>query len=332
MKKQSPGAHQVAISAVAWYPIDNGIFLSGSRDGQVKVWDSNTLQVGAFFAINHPVFSIAMSPIASSHCLVAVGSSEADVLLCDVVTGGFSHRLSGHRAGVWAVAWSPSKEWELISGGRDGQIRVWDIRQAGSKAVLDMHNTKQRQAPQGGATRGGGGGWGMSTTPQSTGPLLAPGAQSASALYVKSHESGITGITSSPDGLYWISAGNDDRVRLWDAITYKNELVHYNETFNRASKPRQIATSDDGRVLFHPSGSAVQVFDVHSGHCVTTLGGGHFECVNCSVWNATQEELYTGSNDHHIVVWAPKELGKFDPGGGADDKDGAWSDKDTWSD
>lgn len=316
-----------------WYPIDNGIFLSGARDGEVKVWDANALEVGAFFSIGSPVLALAMSPAAASHCLVAVGSSEADVLLCDVVTGGFSHRLSGHRAGVWAVAWSPAKEWELMSGGRDGQLRVWDIRRAGAKAVLDMHDTKQRQAQN--SNRGGGNLNSAGVSLQSAAVrLLAPGAQPTSALYVKSHESGITGILPTPDGLYWLSAGNDDRVRLWNAVTFKHELVHYNETFNRASKPRQIAISDDGRVLFHPSGSAVQVFDVHSGHSVTTLSGGHFESVNCCAWSATQEELYTGSNDHHVVVWAPKELGRLSQGGGADGyhRDDPGSDQDTWSD
>ena len=34
-------------------------------------------------------------------------------------------------------------------------------------------------------------------------------------------------------------AGN--RVRLWDAATRRHELLHYPDTFNRASKPRQLA-------------------------------------------------------------------------------------------
>ena len=38
------------------------------------------------------------------------------VLLCDIVSGGFTHTLSGHRAAVWAVHWSPANEWQLVTG------------------------------------------------------------------------------------------------------------------------------------------------------------------------------------------------------------------------
>lgn len=63
----------------------------------------------------------------------------------------------------------------------------------------------------------------------------------------------------TPDGLHWLSAGTDDRVRLWDAATYRHCLVHYPSAFNRANKARHMAVSDDSSTLFFPSGSVVQV-------------------------------------------------------------------------
>ena len=109
----------------------------------------------------------------------------------------------------------------------------------------------------------------------------------------------VTGVAPTPDGLHWLTAGTDDRVRLWDAGTYRCErgvgsergrqggvqalsrspellplivplsfpqtrthrhlLVHYQGAFNRATQARQLALSGDGGTLFHPSGSAVQV-------------------------------------------------------------------------
>lgn len=35
------GCHQYSVSSVAWYPIDTGLFVSGSFDHQVKVSYSN---------------------------------------------------------------------------------------------------------------------------------------------------------------------------------------------------------------------------------------------------------------------------------------------------
>ena len=33
----TPGCHQYSVSSVAWYPIDTGLFVTGSFDNQVKV-------------------------------------------------------------------------------------------------------------------------------------------------------------------------------------------------------------------------------------------------------------------------------------------------------
>ena len=33
----TPGCHQYSISSVAWYPVDTGLFVTGSFDNQVKV-------------------------------------------------------------------------------------------------------------------------------------------------------------------------------------------------------------------------------------------------------------------------------------------------------
>ena len=291
---------------MAWYPVDTGLFLSGGRDGDVKVWDTNTLQVGCVFGVQAAVHSVAMSPAAATHCLAAVGSAENDVMLCDVVSGGCTHRLSMHGMPVWALAWSPACEFELISGGRDGELVVWDIRRAGPRHVFNLRHTR----PLVGAARDGG----------------IPGGTAYSRMdMAPAHDAGITGIAATPDGQFYLSAGNDDFLRLWHSRNRQNMLVNYRNVYNRASKPRQLALSDDGAAVFHPSGSAVQAFDVQTGAPLATLKGGHFESVNCCVWNPLSSELYTGGNDNHIVVWAPRVWGAGP--GGADD-----SDRDAWSD
>jgi DNA excision repair protein ERCC-8 len=32
----------VQVTCVVWYPVDTGLFVTGSADKQVKVWDTNT--------------------------------------------------------------------------------------------------------------------------------------------------------------------------------------------------------------------------------------------------------------------------------------------------
>lgn len=61
---------------------------------------------------------------------------------------------------------------------------------------------------------------------------------------------------------------------------FRHLLVNYPSAFNRSLRARQLSVSEDSRMLFHPSGSAVQVYDVDSGRLLRTLQGAHFDTVN----------------------------------------------------
>lgn len=69
---------------------------------------------------------------------------------------------------------------------------------------------------------------------------------------------------------------------------------------------RQIAVARDTRLLFHPSGSVVQIYDSLSGNLDTSLKG-HMDAVNACCFSDDLQELYTGSNDCQICVWSPFE-------------------------
>ncbi|KAF0747049.1 hypothetical protein AaE_007884 [Aphanomyces astaci] len=117
-----PG-HAGGITAVQWYPVDNGMFVTGSQDKTVKLWDANEMEVASAFCLHDVVHAASFSPCGTS--LLAVGTDHADVRLCDVVIGASTHRLLGHRAAVRCVAWSRTDEFHLATGAADGTIRLW---------------------------------------------------------------------------------------------------------------------------------------------------------------------------------------------------------------
>lgn len=49
------------------------------------------------FKMPGKVYGTAMSSIAKAHMLIAAGSADVQVRLCDIASGAFTHTLSGHR-------------------------------------------------------------------------------------------------------------------------------------------------------------------------------------------------------------------------------------------
>ena len=55
------------------------------------------VQVVMNFKMPGKVYRTAMSTLATSHMLVAAGTEDVQVRLCDIASGAFAHTLSGHR-------------------------------------------------------------------------------------------------------------------------------------------------------------------------------------------------------------------------------------------
>lgn len=72
--RSHPDVHKYSVETVQWYPHDTGMFTSSSFDKTLKVWDTNTLQAADVFNFEETVYSHHMSPAATKHCLVAVGT------------------------------------------------------------------------------------------------------------------------------------------------------------------------------------------------------------------------------------------------------------------
>jgi WD40 repeat protein len=230
---------------VTWYGRDNGLFLTGAgggarSEGAVTVWDTarfepvfrwRTLCLGArggppaVAPAPMAVHSLACSPVASQHALVAVGSGAPEVRLVDLRTAAATLALAGHAGGVQAVAWGAGHEFLLVSGGCDATVRVWDVRRAGGglgvggQAQVAALDSSVRMG-----TRGGGGGGGGSAHVGAVNSVLAlPQELVCRALFPGSGGGGEqdwggrAGVAEACLGREGgiLSAGADDAVRLW---------------------------------------------------------------------------------------------------------------------
>ncbi|XP_067087079.1 DNA excision repair protein ERCC-8 isoform X1 [Osmerus mordax] len=273
--RSSRYVHRFSVETVQWYPLDTGMFVSSSFDKTMKVWDTETLKPAEVFQFEGNVYCHHMSPVARKHSLIAVGTKDPKIQLCDLKSGSRIHVLQGHRGEILSVKWSPRYEHILATASSDSRVRVWDVRRAsGSLFTLDQHNGDKSKA--------------------------------SSEAVNTAHNGRVNGLCFTADGLYLLTAGTDDRMRLWNSATGENTLVNYGKVCNESRKGLKFTVSQgcSPEFVFVPCGSSLAVYGLHTGQHVTTLRG-HYNNVDCCEFHPDYQELYSGGKDCNILAWVP---------------------------
>ncbi|CAN3375331.1 hypothetical protein DIRU0_E04148 [Diutina rugosa] len=281
--------HRFGISSLSWWPHDSGMFISGSFDHTVKIWDTNELNPVHTFPINHRVFSLDIADKGDN--LVAVGSDQPFIQLLDVRGASSAHTLTGHKGKTIAVKWHPQIPYILATGGYDGEVKIWDIRRAKSCLCrLDMLQTNT------------GDGKGNNLSRQS----------------VKAHSGPVNGVVWNDLGTELYTAANDDRVRVWDNTTHQpppvNKLINFGP-LTRNKFPQVIPLvvtpnmeSEVSHLLFPSDTGDVFVFRTIDGKIVNRLPR-HAEKqgrVSSMIYGSPfSAHIYCGTIDGEIVTWRP---------------------------
>lgn len=240
--------HTNSVTCVAWYTHDTGMFVTGGFDSRLIAWDASRCTPAFAWQLDGKVFDAAMSPVACSHSLVAVATSDSRVRIADLATCGFTHTLVGHADSVVSIAWHPSDQHLVATGSRDGSVALWDIRRAGTGhlaqlAVCDPASTTQAALRQQGGQASWQGWAGSSPAPArpvsaapavchpggvnalSWGPSRCPGASGSIGSLPPGLPPSIPALGSvSPAeaigrGLALYSTGADGAVRRWHVQT-----------------------------------------------------------------------------------------------------------------
>ena len=299
---KASSAHKFGITHLSFYPFDSLAFLSTSYDHTLKIYETETLALSASFDLNSVVYSHALSPIAD-HLLVACATQHPAVRLVDLRSGASAHSLAGHQGAVLSVAWNPRDDYILASGGSDGEVRLWDIRRsAGSLGVLDMDDSV-----------GVGGEDGR-------------GRNARSRNHGKAHTGACNGVVWTEDGKHIVTAGHDERVRVWDVGLGANALSHFGPIIKNTHLSTLLPLLAPGhlsgsQVMLYPNEKEILMFDLFEGTLLKRLrtpgvavaqasgSAGQRNIKNRVTslgWRAGDVEMYSAHSDGVIRAWKPR--------------------------
>ena len=205
-----------------------------------------------------------------------------------------SATLRGHHHSVTSLAISPDGR-RLVSGSRDGRLRLWDTRSDGAEATLSPSWWPATM-------------WAVAISPD--GALVAGGADDFRVhvwdvgtrklrVVLEGHTQSIRVLGWSPDGRLFASGGRDTTVRLWDTTTWTPVA-----TLPHGNTVRGLAWSPDGRRLF--TGTAddvISAWNVADGALLATLRG-HRNTVHALAVTPDGGTLVSGAADQTLRIWS----------------------------
>ncbi|KAH9606184.1 hypothetical protein KSS87_009514 [Heliosperma pusillum] len=335
--KQHEQGHKYAISSATWYPIDTGLFITGSYDHHINVWDTNSTQVVINFKMPGKVYKTSMSPVATTHMLIAAGTEDVQVRLCDIASGAFAHTLSGHRVGIFGPFPPPLTDSSSIHFLYNSRFTTFCLmklmgamfRDTEQNSSANSRGHQKKLASENGtkiSTMSKTGTQQKGYVKQRVHPGMISSKDRATA-----HYGAVTGLKTTEDGMYLLSAGSDSRLRLWDIESGCNTLVNFETARLQNSKGIQLAIAQDASLVFAPCMTSVKAFDLWSGQTSQTFRG-HYECVNCCWFAAQDQELYTGGNDRQILAWSPPKSSHDERDERSTKGKFPLKDEDNWSD
>ena len=290
-------AHQKEVSAICLSK-DNRFFVSGGRDGCIKLWQTRTGQ--AIAKLSYKAAAINSLTLSNNNKILITGNSDSTIGLWNLeekkLLQTLSRKFAKHYDGVIAVALD-SRTNTLISGGADNLIKIWNLDTAreireiacssGTFTSLAINHRKGYFC-HGGLERQ------IRIRETATGKVIRSLRGDAGTLT----------LAFSLDGKFLAAGQTNCQIQLWNMATGKK----YCTLIGHRDRISSLAFSAEGKTLLSGScDNTIKLWDIDKIKNTETLHG-HKSTVSSLCITSDNKTIISGSHDRTIKIWQHSAL------------------------
>jgi WD40 repeat protein len=285
--------HGAAVNVVA-FNRGGDRFITGSTDESAWVWDAYTKQ--PLFKLSGHTGWIYGAAFSADGNYIVTASTDRSAKIWDAHTGKELSELRGHSHWVYTAAFSPDGL-RVVTASRDGTARIWRVSvgqplfelRALTAKILDATVSSSRKV----VTTDGDG-------------MVRLWDDSGRFIELGGHQGKVYVSRFSPDGKLVITAGQDTKVRFWDAQTGAPQSIVLNdvgEVLCAAFSPdgRRIVTGSDVTDKSYEEYYKARIWDVNTGALLVLEG--HTDNIFGAAFSSDGKRVVTTSRDQTARIW-----------------------------
>lgn len=129
--------HRKAVFALA---VNHGKdqFYAADADGNLSVWSEDTLELLLYFPID--CGKIRRIAVSSNGDFIALACQDGTIRIFDTNNFNEISTFQAHKAGCTSLIFHPLVESELISGGKDALLKLWNWKEGRLMKEIPAHN------------------------------------------------------------------------------------------------------------------------------------------------------------------------------------------------
>ncbi|CAE8697109.1 unnamed protein product, partial [Polarella glacialis] len=283
---------QVATGALydVAYPMQiSDHFLTCCGDGLVTLWDANDYTAKLRCSTGTRAYPLT---VAASEDIIVAGSNDGKLNCWDVYQGqNLWHIDNAHKGGVTAVKLSSNVRF-VVSGGAEGELRVWEIKTRDMVSNLKEHTARVHDLKLFPNDQ-----YAISVSRDRC--LLTWDLRAEKRLTAhRERHGGINCMAVASNQTTVITAGQEKTMTYWDLrMADPVRSIELDEEVHTMS-----LSSDDQLLATAGTGMLVKVWDVNAG-AVRSQGAGHSRAVQRLSFAPDNKQIVSVGLDHAIMVW-----------------------------